>query len=139
MTGHDRIIARLLVSEEPSIRWKTRVLVLGEDPLSPSVKGLQEEIRRSARVKSILGDRDSDALLAAPGDVYRKWQGAHWMLATLADIGYPQGDTALRRVMDPVVDLWLSDLYYTEFQCDSKEKSYRQKGVPVIRGRHRRC
>jgi hypothetical protein len=139
MIGHDRIIAGLLASEEPSIRWKTRVLVLEEAPLSPSIRALEAEIHKSPRVLSILRYRDSETRLPAPGNVYSKWQGAHWVLATLADIGYPYGDIALRPLMNQVLDLWLSDLYYTEFHCDSKKKSYQQKGVPIIQGRHRRC
>ena len=27
--------------------------------------------------------------------VYKKWQGIHWILTDLADIGYPPGDESL--------------------------------------------
>src|SRR5437867_10527439 len=36
----------LLHSHEPSVRWKARVLTLGEDRSSPGVRGLEREIRR---------------------------------------------------------------------------------------------
>ena len=37
---------------------------------------------------------------------YRKWQGPHWTLAGLAELGYPPGDASLRPVVDQVFD-WL--------------------------------
>ena len=39
-------IPALLKSQEPSIRWKTRVHVLGEDPDAKSIRSLREEIRQ---------------------------------------------------------------------------------------------
>src|SRR5450756_2008138 len=41
----------LLHHDEPAIRWKTRVRVLGEDPGSRPLRRLQKEIRRSSRVR----------------------------------------------------------------------------------------
>jgi len=38
------VINALLKSSEPSIRWKTRVRVLGEDPESKAIRALREEI-----------------------------------------------------------------------------------------------
>ena len=48
------VIERLLESQEPSIRWKTRVAILGESPGSTEVRELQEEIRTSPRVRTML-------------------------------------------------------------------------------------
>ena len=31
---------------------------------------------------------------------YKKWDGAHWVLSILADLGYPAGDEALRPLME---------------------------------------
>ncbi len=45
-----KLIDSLLNSDEPSIRWKTMVAVLGEDRASPKVRTVQEEIRKSPRV-----------------------------------------------------------------------------------------
>ncbi len=50
----DQVAESLLRSKEPSIRWKGRVLVRGEDPSSRSIRGLQERIRRSPEVKALL-------------------------------------------------------------------------------------
>jgi hypothetical protein len=68
-----------------------------------------------------------------------KWQGAHWVLATLADIGYPRGDRSLFAMRDQVYDRWLSPIYDREFEADTMAAAYRKPGVPHVRGRYRRC
>jgi len=83
------IIERLLVSDEPSIWFKICTGVLGEQDHSPGIEALREEIRTSARVTELLAGRSADGTIA--GGIYRKWTGAHWVLSTLADIGYPAG------------------------------------------------
>ena len=133
------IINQLLNSDEPSIRWKTRVNVLGESPDSPKIKKLQLEIKNSPRVKALLAHKNSKGKIISPRSVYDKWQGAHWILASLADIGYPAGDKSLFTARDQILDCWLSDYYYKEFEVQSKEKSYLKAGVPVMNGRYRRC
>ncbi|MBI4220414.1 MAG: hypothetical protein HY682_09745, partial [Chloroflexi bacterium] len=70
---------------------------------------------------------------------YAKWQGAHWVLAHLANIGYPPGDESLVPVRDQVLDQWLGEEFYQEFETDSKSAVYGKGGVPVMRGRYRRC
>ena len=89
------VVATLLRSPEPSIRWKVRVGVLGEDPGSRAMRALRSEIRGSPRVRALLSRRDK---LGKPGtarQVYYKWQGLHWVLAALADLGYPESDESL--------------------------------------------
>jgi hypothetical protein len=71
--------------------------------------------------------------------VYRKWQGAHWVLATLADIDYPEGDKGLRPVLSQLFDLWLSPVFANDVIRDYEQPAYKDKAVPVIRGRARRC
>jgi hypothetical protein len=39
---------------------------------------------------------------------YTKWTGAHWVLVTLADLGYPPGDRALLPLREQVLE-WLLD------------------------------
>ncbi|HKY51465.1 MAG TPA: hypothetical protein VJP45_09430 [Candidatus Limnocylindria bacterium] len=133
------IVDRLLRSEEPSIRWKTRVHVLGESGGSRAVRALREEIRRSPRVKALLSRREQ---LGRPGtarQVYYKWQGPHWVLASLADIGYPAGDRSLLPMRDRVLELWLGPTFFREFEARTEAAAYRGSGVPLIRGRYRRC
>jgi len=71
--------------------------------------------------------------------VYYKWQGCHWALARLADLGYPQGDESLRPLVDRVLDTWLKSTYFREYRASSKQGGYGRIGVPIIDGRYRRC
>jgi hypothetical protein len=133
------IVDALLSSSEPSIQWKTRVHVLGESRASKRVRALQEEIRGSARVRALLSRRHQ---LGRPGtarQVYYKWQGLHWVLASLADLGYPEGDKSLYPMRDRVLEFWLGPSYFREFEARNKAEAYRQRGVPLMRGRYRRC
>jgi hypothetical protein len=133
------VIQALLISGEPSIRWKTRVHVLGEDAGSKPMRALREEIRRSPRVRALLSRRDQ---LGRPGTaraVYYKWQGLHWVAASLADLGYPEGDEALHPIRDRLLEFWLGPTYFQEFEARTSAESYRKRGVPVLEGRHRRC
>lgn len=50
-------------------------------------------MRASERVRALLPERDGSGRI--PYGVYCKWYGAHWVLAALADIGYPPGDENL--------------------------------------------
>jgi hypothetical protein len=113
--------------------------VLGEDPQGKAIRQLREEIRRSPRVATLLKNRDRNGRIKSRQNVYDKWQGAHWILATLADIGYPLGDKSLFAARDQILDFWLSDSFYREFDAEKKSDAYKLDGVPVMRGRHRRC
>lgn len=87
------IIEKLLASDEPAIRYKTRVHLLDEDPGAPELQRLQDEIKHCERVRTLLSERDSDGKI--PYHPYAKWYGAHWVLVALADIDYPPGDESL--------------------------------------------
>jgi hypothetical protein len=52
---------------------------------------------------------------------YAKWQGAHWVLAALADLGCPPGDHALRPLREQILDTRLAPSYYTEFEATAAE------------------
>jgi hypothetical protein len=117
------ILEKLLSSSEPSIRYKAMVGVLGRRPESAEVSALREEIRDSPRVRGLLGEREADGRI--PGHPYAKWRGAHWVLATLADLGYPPGDEALAPMRDQVI-AWLLGPDH-------------QKNIRQIDGRTRRC
>jgi hypothetical protein len=117
------IIERLLRSDEPAIRYKVRVNVLGEDPEALAVKRLRGRIRRSPRVQGLLSERRADGTIAH--SVYSKWSGAHWVLPVLADLGYPSGDKSLVSLREQVCCTWLSPAHIER--------------VPVIQGRARRC
>jgi hypothetical protein len=133
------VVSVLLRSSEPSIRWKMRVRVLGENPRSRAIRAVGEEIRRSTRVRALLSRSTQFGREGTTRRVYYKWQGLHWVLAALADLGYPTGDESLFPIRDRVVGLWTGPSYFYEFDANTKAQAYRQRGVPVMEGRHRRC
>jgi hypothetical protein len=114
---------RLLGSSEPSVRYKVLVGVHGADPDSSVVRRLREEIRTSARVQRLLSERDVDGTI--PFHPYAKWYGAHWVLSSLADLGYPPGDSGLVPLREQVY-AWLFGRSH-------------EKRIETIDGRVRRC
>ena len=133
------IIHKLLNSPEPSIRYKTRVLLLDESKNSARNKKLRREIKRSTRVRSLLKNRNTKGQLEPVKHVYKKWQGAHWVVARLADIGYPEGDEDLLPMISQLFDLWLSPTFVHEVIRDVEQPAYKDKAVPIMQGRARRC
>lgn len=132
------LIDKLLRSDEPSIRWKTMTRVLDEPPEAPKVKAVQEDIRKSPRAIALIAGRDRRHLREK--FVYAKWRGAHWTLAMLAEIGYPAGDESLISMRNQVLDTWLSDAFFMEFESNrAVPKRQSAEGVPLIQGRYRRC
>jgi hypothetical protein len=127
------IIEALLASPEPAIRWKVRSRVLGEPADAPQITAVREEVRGSAIVSRLLAPFDA---AQRPG-AYAKWQGAHWVLGALADLGYPPGDEALHPLREQVLSTWLDKAYYRDVQVATKSAVYRHSGVPVMGGRHR--
>ena len=138
-SGTNRMQLDALLAAEPSLAYKVRVGVLRELPASRSMRALRESIRESPRVKTLLAGRSSDGRLLRGRGVYDKWQGAHWVMACLADLGYPPGDRDLLPIRDQLLDAWLAPDFFDEFECESKAKCYSRSGVPVMCGRHRRC
>lgn len=134
-----RLIETLLASHEPSVRWKVLVRVLREPPSSASMTAIQQDVRSSPRVATLLSGHDTAGRLGGSTNVYAKWQGAHWLLATLADLGYPSGDALLAPIAERVLAFWLRDTFFSEFEADTKAGAYKRRGVPVMHGRHRRC
>ncbi len=119
----DGIIPKLLRSNESSVRFKVLVNVLGRGLDTTEVKKVHKEIRSSERVKLLLSQTDEDGRIRL--HPYSKWCGAHWVLACLADIGYPAGDESLIPLREQVCGWLLS-------------KSH-QRGIKTIDGRVRRC
>lgn len=117
------VIGSLLQSDEPAVRVKLRVNVLGQDPCSLETMLQRREVAASPFVQRLLSERDDSGRI--PGHPYRKWTGAHWVLAVLADLGYPPGDLTLMPLMEQVYE-WLL----------SREHA---RGIKCIEGRTRRC
>ncbi|MDQ7904099.1 hypothetical protein RB614_06125 [Phytohabitans sp. ZYX-F-186] len=130
---YEPVVEALLASAEPAIRWKVRARVLGEPADSPAMAALREEVRGSAVVRRLLAPLGG---AGRPG-VYAKWQGAHWALSALADLGYPPGDETLHPLREQVLDEWLHESYQRDVEIATKSAAYGRAGVPVVRGRHR--
>lgn len=91
------LLRTLLGSDEPAIRWKTRVHVLGEDPESHALRELQAEIKASPRVRTLLARFDAHGDLPGTSGPYAQWQGGHWVLVHLRRSPLPdhhRADTA---------------------------------------------
>src|SRR5512136_2021754 len=114
----DNVIERLHM--EPALAWKLVVNVLGKSLDSPDARQAASEVRQAALVKGLIEtcDRQHGA--------YKKWDGAHWVLSILADLGYPHGDETLRPLMEDVFNTWLG-------------KEHATRHLRVIDGRTRRC
>ncbi len=117
------IIDRLLESPEPSVRFRILTRVLGRKADSPEVRRVQTAIRNSERAQKLLSERDGSGRI--PYHPYAKWYGAHWVLASLADLGYPAGDRGLIPLREQVYEWLLSPAH--------------QQHIRTIAGRVRRC
>ncbi len=117
------IVDKLLKSDEPTIRYKAQVNVLGENPDSPKARKAREAIKNSPRAQLLLSERDRNGKI--PYHAYQKWRGAHWVLVNLADLCYPPGDKRLIPLREQVYDWLLSKEHF--------------KGIRVIRELTRRC
>lgn len=136
---YSSLIEKLLKSKEPSIQWKTRVNILGMDRESAEIQHLTKQIKHSVRVKALLQKVDKTGSLKYERSVYDKWQGTHWVLMSLADIGYPKGDKLLFPLADDVLTMWLGKRFFTEFIATKKTEAYKVDAIPVMQGRHRTC
>lgn len=133
------IIERLLKSREPSVRYKLQTLVLGASRFSPKVRRLRLEVKKSPRVRSLLRHRNRVGQLEPVKNVYRKLWGAHWVIASLADIGYPEKDRSLYPVIEQVLDFWILPIFSESVVRETEQPAYKDKAVPIIQGRARRC
>jgi hypothetical protein len=111
------------------------LLVHGEHAGSPEMHAIEDEIRRSRLVRRLLSLRSTDGrIITYPQrgqtNPYQKWQGPHFTLVCLAEIGYPPGDMSLLAMRNQFYD-WLFS-----------EKHMRSPHTLVIKGqedRVRRC
>jgi hypothetical protein len=119
----ETIIDRLLDSPDPAVRYKVKTNVLGHEPGDAAVYELRQEIKTSPHARALLAQVDPPSNM--PPGPYRKWTGAHWVLADLADMGYPPGDETLLPLRQQIYD-WLFGKKH-------------QKQIWTIAGRVRRC
>ncbi len=118
-----QIIQALSQSKDPIIRFKVRQLL--DKPISKTeLKKYKNEIVNSPKVKKLLSQRDRDGTI--PFHPYKKWNGSHWVLAMLSDLGYPTGDKSLMPLFEQEYSWLLSD-------------EHLKRSLKVINGRVRRC
>ncbi len=91
----DRLLKSLLESKEPAVRLKTYLRLLDHDYETKEVKKIITNLKKTSPVVSDLFSFLPEDEKKPPYHVYKKWQGIHWILADLADIGYPPGDKTL--------------------------------------------
>ena len=133
-----KVLESLLSSDDPCVRYRALVDGCGVSGELPQARREQEAIRSSSRAKSLLSTRDESGRIR--GYVYAKYTGAHWVLADLADMGYPSGDSSLAPVADQVQELWLSPSQTKERVVDGESARYKSKpGIPIIDGCAGRC
>lgn len=132
----EEVVQVLLNDADPCVRYRTLVDVCGVSPTSPEVTQLRALIPASDRASKLLSPHTTGH---APG-IYSKFTGAHWTLASLADLGYPPGDPALLPLRDQVCDFWLTPDHTRERVVPKEAPAYKSyPGVPIIDGRPRRC
>ncbi|MBN2387075.1 MAG: hypothetical protein JXB85_08645 [Anaerolineales bacterium] len=111
------VLARL--ESEPALAWKLAAAAGAADSESARVTRACQKVREAPLVRQLLATIDDT------GRVYKKWDGAHWVLSLVADLGYPPGEAALRPLMSACYQTWLG-----------KEHA---RHIRVIAGRTRRC
>jgi hypothetical protein len=95
------VVRKLLTSKDPAIQLKVYLRLLEHDYESPEIRKITSTIKeKSSVVLGLLNALSVQEQLyktkkIGEGRVYKKWEGIHWVLADLADIGYPPGDQAL--------------------------------------------
>lgn len=94
-----RLLGHLAASDDPVLAYKARLL-LGLDTGSDEAIALRHKIAGSAMARALLSGREPDGTIRTRA--YKKWQGPHWTLVSLALIDYPPGDPDLRPMVDQV-------------------------------------
>ena len=108
---------------EPALAWKVAVNVSGADPNSSAAIRAAETVRGSPLVTTLLSECAPDGSLHH--HPYKKWNGGHWILSILADLGVPPQDESLRPLMEKTY-AWLLG-------------AERAQSLRLIAGRMRRC
>jgi len=83
-------------------------------PSEQQISELYKKIISSEPVRQLLTKKDDH--VETKIRPYQKWNGAHWVLASMADLHYPPGDTALLPLADQVVGYLLGKLRADELE-----------------------
>jgi hypothetical protein len=135
MQRDDPAIRWLLNSNDPSVRYFTLIDLLDKSNRSRDVKAARDQILAGPRVKNLFAGQQAgkrttkDSFAIHPGGFgvhpYKKWDGAHWRLVSLVELGIPAHEPRAVAAADQVLQ-WLTG------------ESHRSK-IKTIDGRVRRC
>jgi hypothetical protein len=135
-----RLLRRLARSPNPSVRWRTAVRVLDASPEGRRVRAIEKEVRHSEFVQRLLTRGRERFVPGRFGGIYRYWQGIHWALAALSDIGYPGDDPSIRPLIDRALSMWTQPWFDRTVKISTPEPARLVgAGVPILWGRYRRC
>ncbi len=87
---------------EPALAWKVAVNIHGHAESSVEARQARLQVAESPLARQLISTCNRRL------HPYKKWDGAHWVLASLADLGYPSGDESLRPLMDATLDAYLT-------------------------------
>jgi hypothetical protein len=100
------LVDLLCTDADPVVAWRARLLLAGEAEQSRAMRRLRQAIGASPMAQRLLTPPRGKPL-----HPYAKWQGPHWTLYSLAEIGYPPGDRALLPLRDRVLDWQLEPAF----------------------------
>ena len=96
----------LCAHENPVVAYRARRLLAGESDSSRALGKLRRAIGSSEMAKRLLLALHGERL-----NPYRKWQGPHWTLYSLAEIGFPTGNERLLPLRQRVMDWMLAPAF----------------------------
>jgi hypothetical protein len=105
----DDYVQALRDSADPSIAYRARRLLdeLPED--DEDQRRRRRQVVQAPNVRRLLAHRGPDGTIRHGNghDAYRKFQGPHWTLASLAELGYPCAERSLTSVVEQIHE-WLT-------------------------------
>jgi len=119
----DRGISWLLDSDEPIIRWRALIDLVGAEPDDPRAVETKREIPNGRIVRSLLAGQEDGGGFGR--HYYSKWRGGHWRLVSLMDLGAPPDLPGAAEALEPVLRGLTGKSHLTHW--------------PLINGRARRC
>ena len=105
-------------SDEPGIRYQARRDLLDEENPADAA-----EILTGPKVHGLLAGQEPDGGFG--GHPYAKWDGAHWRLVSLVELGVPAGDPRVLAAADRVLS-WLTGASH-------------RRSIRTVNGLTRRC
>ena len=100
------LVDDLCAHEDPVVAYRARRLLANEGEDTRAMRRLRVAVGASTMARHLLTPHRGKPL-----HPYAKWQGPHWTLYSLAEIGYPTGDAALLPLRDRVLDWMLAPAF----------------------------